>query len=147
MLERHLIMIRLHFYIFQARHLYLSFFGNFRSHGQRYISSPVIGLIQRQACTKRYAVRSGEHPLPPRRRCAAGAKAGPKSFRNGKKNGRAARWSVASVTPTSGASDPRPISTGTGPSGVTTERMRFEYEEQQKRVQLDLFPFNDEIPF
>jgi len=28
-----------------------------------------------------------------------------------------------------------------------TERMRFEYEEQQKRVQLELFPFNDEIPF
>ena len=28
-----------------------------------------------------------------------------------------------------------------------TERMRFEYEELQKRVQLELFPFNDEIPF
>jgi hypothetical protein len=28
-----------------------------------------------------------------------------------------------------------------------TERMRFEYEEQQKRAQLELFPFNDEIPF
>ena len=28
-----------------------------------------------------------------------------------------------------------------------TERMRLEYEEQQKRVQLELFPFNDEIPF
>ena len=71
----------------------------------------------------------------------------PESFRNGKKNGRAARWSVALVTPTSGASDPWPISTGTGPSGVTTERMRYEHEEQQKRAQLELFPFNDEIPF
>jgi len=28
-----------------------------------------------------------------------------------------------------------------------TERTRFEYEEQQKRAQLELFPFNDEIPF
>ena len=28
-----------------------------------------------------------------------------------------------------------------------TARMRFEYEEQQKRAQLELFPFNDEIPF
>jgi hypothetical protein len=28
-----------------------------------------------------------------------------------------------------------------------TERMRFEYEEQQKHAQLELFPFNDEIPF
>jgi len=28
-----------------------------------------------------------------------------------------------------------------------TERMRFEYEDQQKRAQLELFPFNDEIPF
>jgi hypothetical protein len=28
-----------------------------------------------------------------------------------------------------------------------TERMRFEYEEQQQRAQLELFPFNDEIPF
>jgi hypothetical protein len=28
-----------------------------------------------------------------------------------------------------------------------TERMRFEYEAQQKRAQLELFPFNDEIPF
>ena len=28
-----------------------------------------------------------------------------------------------------------------------TERMRFEYEEQQRRAQLELFPFNDEIPF
>ena len=28
-----------------------------------------------------------------------------------------------------------------------TERMRFEYEQQQQRAQLELFPFNDEIPF
>jgi len=28
-----------------------------------------------------------------------------------------------------------------------TERMRFEYEEQQRRAQLERFPFNDEIPF
>jgi len=28
-----------------------------------------------------------------------------------------------------------------------TERMRFEYEKQQRRAQLELFPFNDEIPF
>ncbi len=28
-----------------------------------------------------------------------------------------------------------------------TERMRLEYEEQQQRAQLELFPFNDEIPF
>jgi hypothetical protein len=28
-----------------------------------------------------------------------------------------------------------------------TERTRFEYEEQQKRAQLEIFPFNDEIPF
>jgi hypothetical protein len=28
-----------------------------------------------------------------------------------------------------------------------TERMRFEYEEQQKCAQLELLPFNDEIPF
>ena len=28
-----------------------------------------------------------------------------------------------------------------------TERMRFEYEEQKRRAQLELFPFNDEIPF
>ena len=28
-----------------------------------------------------------------------------------------------------------------------TERMRFEYEQQQKRAQLKLFPFDDEIPF
>jgi len=28
-----------------------------------------------------------------------------------------------------------------------TERMRLEYEEQQKRAQLELLPFNDEIPF
>ena len=28
-----------------------------------------------------------------------------------------------------------------------TERMRLEYEEQQRRTQLELFPFNDEIPF
>ena len=28
-----------------------------------------------------------------------------------------------------------------------TQRMRFEYEEQQKRAQLELFPLNDEIPF
>jgi hypothetical protein len=28
-----------------------------------------------------------------------------------------------------------------------TEHMRFEYEQQQKSVQLELFPFNDEIPF
>ncbi len=28
-----------------------------------------------------------------------------------------------------------------------TERMRFEYEEQQRHAQLELLPFNDEIPF
>ena len=28
-----------------------------------------------------------------------------------------------------------------------TERLRFEYEQQQQRAQLELFPFNDEIPF
>ena len=28
-----------------------------------------------------------------------------------------------------------------------TERMVVEYEEQQRRAQLELFPFNDEIPF
>ena len=28
-----------------------------------------------------------------------------------------------------------------------TERMRLEYEEQKTRAQLDLFPFDDEIPF
>ena len=28
-----------------------------------------------------------------------------------------------------------------------TERLRFEYQEQQNRAQLELFPFNDEIPF
>ncbi len=28
-----------------------------------------------------------------------------------------------------------------------TERMRLEYEEQQRRAQFELFPFNDEIPF
>ena len=28
-----------------------------------------------------------------------------------------------------------------------TERLRFEYAEQQNRAQLELFPFNDEIPF
>ena len=28
-----------------------------------------------------------------------------------------------------------------------TERMCFEYEKQQKCAQLELFPFNDEIPF
>ena len=28
-----------------------------------------------------------------------------------------------------------------------TERMRFEYEEQQRCAQLELLPFNDEIPF
>jgi hypothetical protein len=28
-----------------------------------------------------------------------------------------------------------------------TERMGVEYEEQQRRAQLELFPFNDEIPF
>ncbi len=27
-----------------------------------------------------------------------------------------------------------------------TERMRFEYEQQEKRAQLELFPFDDEIP-
>ena len=28
-----------------------------------------------------------------------------------------------------------------------TERMRFEYEEQEKRAQLELFSFDGEIPF
>ena len=28
-----------------------------------------------------------------------------------------------------------------------TEQLRFEYAEQQERAQLELFPFNDEIPF
>ena len=28
-----------------------------------------------------------------------------------------------------------------------TERLRLEYQEQQDRAQLELFPFNDEIPF
>jgi hypothetical protein len=28
-----------------------------------------------------------------------------------------------------------------------TERLRLEYEEQQRRAQLELFPFHDEIPF
>ena len=28
-----------------------------------------------------------------------------------------------------------------------TERLRLEYEEQQRRAQLELFPFPDEIPF
>ena len=28
-----------------------------------------------------------------------------------------------------------------------TERMRFEYAQQQSHAQLELFPFNDEIPF
>jgi len=31
--------------------------------------------------------------------------------------------------------------------GQITERLRFEYAEQQNRAQLELFPFNDEIPF
>ena len=28
-----------------------------------------------------------------------------------------------------------------------TERLRLEYEQQQQRAQLELFPFNDELPF
>jgi hypothetical protein len=28
-----------------------------------------------------------------------------------------------------------------------TERMRLEYEQQQRSAQLELFPFDDEIPF
>ncbi len=28
-----------------------------------------------------------------------------------------------------------------------TERMQFEYAQQQNHAQLELFPFNDEIPF
>jgi hypothetical protein len=28
-----------------------------------------------------------------------------------------------------------------------TERMRFEYEQHEKRAQLELFAFDDEVPF
>jgi len=28
-----------------------------------------------------------------------------------------------------------------------TERLRLEYAQQQERAQLELFPFNDEMPF